>query len=45
VDHETINHPEAAKDVISSYQDLPEAEQELVQEIIGEKISTYMMLR
>jgi hypothetical protein len=45
LDHETINHSEAAKDGISFYQDLPEAQQELVQEIIGEKISTYMILR
>jgi hypothetical protein len=44
LEHETINRPEAAIDGISSYQDLPGAEQELVQETIGEKISSYMML-
>ena len=45
LDHETTNLPEAAKDGISSYQDLPEEQQEAVQEMIGEKIATYMMLR
>ena len=45
LDQETANRPEAIKDGITLFKGLPPEQQKEIQEIVGEKAATYMMLR
>jgi hypothetical protein len=45
LDYETLMRPQAKKDGITFYEDLPSDEQEAIRDTVEEKAATYMMLR